>query len=420
VSVLAVKNVVVVPEGSARLEDLVAAGEQRFSTWAGQRVAFNGAGPRSELEAVVAAATVGFELAPMPDERFTDEWRQRLAPFVHRLAREQSSRVLEEAGLAAKVPVGAGLALFTSGSTGAPKLVRHTFETLNTFDHVRVASHRWLVTYLTGTYAWSQVVALGLFVPDQTLVFPESLRVHDVLRAMSDHGVTAVPSTPTFWRYLLSTVPRDQLARLRVRQVTLGGERADQAILDKLRETFPRATITHVFATTETGPAITVSDGRAGFPAAYLDRPLLGGRVRLQIREGTLWVLSPYSHLGGERWIDTGDIADVEGDRVHIRGRGGYETINVAGHKVAKAELEDYVQGLRGIVWARAYSVRSTLAGSLVGMDAVVDPDVWATPESAEVAIVQACQAAFSEYHVPRRIRILDELPLFATLKTEA
>ncbi|MEI9903088.1 MAG: hypothetical protein WDN06_03190 [Asticcacaulis sp.] len=44
-----------------------------------------------------------------------------------------------------------------------------------------------------------------------------------------------------------------------------GGEAADQALLTALRERFPEAHLRHIYATTEAGTVLTVSDGLAAF-----------------------------------------------------------------------------------------------------------------------------------------------------------
>ncbi len=409
-------NRIIGPDRESTVGELIESGGARFARWRGKTVAFNTPDPVSWVEALLAAAIVGFELAVAPAERFTDDWRARLRSLVHELAREEGGELQEEIG-DARGSVDAGILLFTTGSSGPPKPVRHSFETADTFSGVDVEPHRWLVTYLPGTYAWVQIVMLGLVVPDQTLIFPAPATV-DWLAIMKKQSVTAVPSTPTFWRYLLAVSPRSDLQALPMHRITLGGERADQAILDDLRETFPAAVITHVFATTETGPAIAVSDGLSGFPASYLDRPLLGGRVRLRIGDGTLWVRSPYTHAGASTWLDTGDIAEVDGDRVHIRGRVGLDSINVGGYNVGRGELEDFVRSIDGVLWARVFPVRAPLVGTLVGLDLVIDRGTWPDEEAAELAIVNACRKRLSEYHAPRVVRILDEVPLGKTLKT--
>ncbi len=62
------------------------------------------------------------------------------------------------------------------------------------------------------------------------------------------------------------------IRKISPRYVRLSGEIADQAVLDSLRRAFPQASIGHAYASTEAGVAFEVSDGLAGFPAAYLER----------------------------------------------------------------------------------------------------------------------------------------------------
>jgi acyl-CoA synthetase (AMP-forming)/AMP-acid ligase II len=404
--------------GESTLANLADSGRIRFARWVGKQVAFHSDDPLALIAAIMTAASTPFDLAPLPLSRRTIEWRRRLAPLVTVLAEEREGRLTESPGDAVGSVARGGLMLFTSGSTGEPKLVRHSFESLNTYARTSVASHRWLVTYLTGTYAWVQVLMLGLVVPDQTLVFPASLQADDLLDALVRHGVTAVPSTPTFWRYLLATVPQKELTRLPIRQITLGGERADQAILDQLRSVFPAAAITHIFATTETGPALAVSDGLAGFPMAFLSRPVMGGEVELKIQNKTLWVRSPFRHLGAPEWVDTGDIAEQREGRVYIVGRRGHETISVGGQKVWKQAVEDVVRQVKGVMWARVYGVPAKLVGHLVGADVVVDPAIWADATSAEAAIVNACRTTLPEEAVPRFVRFYERIPINDILKT--
>lgn len=411
-------NLVCGPDGQRTLEELARDGRARYAHWAGKRVAYHGGAAFEDIAAVLMAACLPFDLAPMTDERFTSAWRQRLRPLVHILAEEREGNLIESKGdLSAEAAAG-GLLLFTSGTTGAPSLVRHSFRSLNTYARMSVRPNRWLVTYVTGTYAWVQVVLLGLFVADQALVCPASRQSDDLLDAMARHRVTAVSSTPTFWRYLLATTPDPEFARLPITQITLGGERADQAILDRLRSLFPSATLTHIFATTETGPVFAVSDGREGFPASYLARPLMGGRVELKILNDTLWVRSSFRHLEAPEWIDTGDLVEQHGDRVHVVGRKGYETINVGGAKVPRQVVEDLVRGVQGVVWARVYGVAAKFVGNLVSVDVVVDPRHWPVPSDAEAAILDACRSRLSEEAVPRFVHFLDQVPMTDVLKT--
>src|SRR4029434_9911963 len=98
-------------------------------------------------------------------------------------------------------------------------------------------------------------------------------------------GCTALSATPSFWRKLAFG---GLLDRLSLRTVTLGGEAADQLILDLLASRFPKAAIRHIYASTEAGVGFSVSDRIAGFPATFLHQPPPGVELRVRQADGML------------------------------------------------------------------------------------------------------------------------------------
>src|SRR5690606_28394717 len=86
---------------------------------------------------------------------------------------------------------------------------------------------------------------------------------------MLQHSVNAVSATPSLWRQLMMTA---QLSTLPLQQITLGGEIADQPLLDTLAALFPTARLLHIYASTEAGVGFAVADKRAGFPASWLNQ----------------------------------------------------------------------------------------------------------------------------------------------------
>jgi acyl-CoA synthetase (AMP-forming)/AMP-acid ligase II len=408
---LALGNEHVGPRRRADVEALLEGGRRRFGSYSGRSVALLADDPLTPLEALLAAAESKFSLTVLADPGVR-------APAAVRLE-ERHGKLVETPGPEEDATLDAGLVILTSGSTGEPKRVRHAFEALDTFAGVDPRAERWLVSYRPGTYAWAQAVVLGLSLPGHELVFPASLAPGDVLDALLTHGVTAASGTPTFWRYLLAAAPLAELRRAPLRQITLGGERVDQPILDALRSAFPDARLTHIYATAETGPALVASDGRAGYPSESLDRPALGGRVHVRIEDGTLRVRSPWAARAAS-WVDTGDLAEVADGRIHVLGRRDRDVINVGGAKVRRGALEDFVRELEGVRWARAAAVPSRVAGELVGLDVVVDPGRWPNAAEAERFIVASCLERFPEHYLPRVVRFLDAVPLGPSLKTHA
>ncbi|SIN42116.1 AMP-binding protein [Micromonospora cremea] len=310
--------------------------------------------------------------------------------------------------------------LLTSGSTGRPKRVGHTLDTLTTV-RADQPDRTWLCPYAPGTYAWWQVVTLSLTQPGQHLVLVEPDELDEWPAVAARHGVDAASGTPTFWR---RTLYRDAaaLARVPLRQITLGGEPVDQAILDQLRALFPAARISWIYASSEVGASIVVHDGRAGFPVGWLDRAS-PGRPTLSVRGDELVVTSPYHGVGLAGPVRTGDRVQVVDDRVLITGRLDSDEINVGGSKVSAGVVRGVLTGHPAVAWARVTGRRAPVLGRMVVAEVVLAPaapsDRLAVHVPDEAALVRWCADRLPEHAVPRRIRVLTEIPVKETLKSD-
>jgi acyl-CoA synthetase (AMP-forming)/AMP-acid ligase II len=265
--------------------------------------------------------------------------------------------------------------------------------------------------YSPGTYAWWQLVTLSLSQPGQDLVCVEPDELDRWPERASREGVTAVSATPTFWRQALwSSGPA--LRELQLVQVTLGGEPVDQAVLNSLRETFPGARISWIYASSEAGASIAVHDGLAGFPQAWLSeaRP---GRPVLRVEGDELVIESPHHGAGLAGVIRTGDRVTIADGRVHIVGRLAGDEINVGGSKVSAATVRDVLQTHPAVAWASVRGRRAPIVGTIVAADVVLSRQV------DEAELVAHCQRSLPDYAVPRRFRFLDEIPVKETLKSD-
>jgi len=295
--------------------------------------------------------------------------------------------------------------LLTSGSTGRPKRVAHTVESLTTVGGPQPA-RRWLCPYSVGSYAWWQLVTLSLASPGQDLVLvePDALDGWPLLAAKE--GVTAASGTPTFWRRALWQ-DTGSLQAVPLAQITLGGEPVDQAVLDQLGGLFPEARISWIYASSEAGASIAVHDGRAGFPASWLDR------AHIDVVDGELVLTSPHAASEMPRRIHTGDKAEVVEDRVHITGRLSSDEINVGGAKASAAAVREVLQSHANVQWAQVKGRKAPLVGALVAADVVL------RSATSEAALTQWCAARLPDHAVPRRFRFLDEVPLKESLKSD-
>ena len=242
-----------------------------------------------------------------------------------------------------------------------------------------MAPRRWLCPYSPGTYAWWQVVTLGLGSAGQDLVVVDPADLESWVDAGIEHGVTAASGTPTFWRQTIMS-NGDRLAEVPLEQVSLGGEPVDQAVLDQLIAMFPKARVSWIYASSELGASIVVHDGRAGFPVEWLERDV-PDRPRIRVEDGELVIASPHHGEGLDGAVRTGDAVVIEDGRVLITGRTSADEINVGGAKVSAGVVRSVLQSHPDVVWAHVRGRKAPLVGTMVVAEVVLrsgetsDPD---------------------------------------------
>jgi len=413
---IATKNSVILAGEIRTVGDLLKEGHERFDVPLGiaAGVAFGAESQMSAIRAAAWLAASGRAGLITTLERLTSPTKESLLAEGMLLASADSADVWGKPGLALPYP---GIRILTSGTTGVPKLVRHSWQSLYTGVAVRNPKPlRWLVTFQVGTYAWYQIVAPFLFRPGTELVASAEFSVPEMVHAAECGQVTAISSTPTFWRLAFLQCAESVLLRIPLQQISLGGEPVDQAILDSLDRLYPSASITHIFASTESGPAIVVSDRKAGFPAAWIDLESEARGIRLN--SGSLEVRTRWAASEAAEWVSTGDRVEMRGDRAFIVGRDGRTEINVGGLKVSTFDVEKVLLRCPGVLWCRVSAVKAPLVGQLVGADIVGGPD--SGPATALVQAVSLfCGESLPDHMVPRFIRVLDKVPVGQNLKSE-
>ena len=262
---------------------------------------------------------------------------------------------LSRAARLSRLPIhnGAGAAqtewvLFTSGTTGLPKLVVHTLSSLAAPIKSPSPSEIpvvWSTFYDIRRYGGLQIFLRAVLGGGSLVLSSAKESTGDFLIRAGARGVTHISGTPSHWRRaLMSPLAR----RISPRYVRLSGEIADQAILDHLRSTYPQAGVGHAFASTEAGVAFEVDDGFSGFPASLIGKQ--HADVEMKVVDGSLRIRSgriASRYLGtaekkladDEGFVDTGDMVELHGDRYYFVGRAD-GVINVGGRKVHPEEVE--------------------------------------------------------------------------------
>lgn len=316
--------------------------------------------------------------------------------------------------------------LLTSGTTGAPKLVRHDTTTLTAPIGTVEEPPVWGTFYDIRRYGGLQIFFRALVNGGSLILSSAAEPVADHLRRLAAGGVTHLSGTPSHWRRVLMS-PAGKT--IEPRCVRLSGEIADQAILDRLRAFYPQAAIGHAYASTEAGVGFEVNDGLAGFPARFVG--IGQGTVDIRLDDGSLKLRSPrtaFCHLGNDAiplrdrdgFVDTGDMVERRGERYYFVGRRG-GIINVGGNKVHPEEVEAAINRHPDVSASLVRARRNAITGALVVADVVLGDGAAATAAEGKARIEREidaiCRRDLAPYKVPVAFRFVPALDLTAAGK---
>ena len=319
--------------------------------------------------------------------------------------------------------------LLTSGTTGLPKLVVHSFDSLAGALPRHPTSVRpmvWSTFYDIRRYGGLQIYLRAVLSGSPLVLSSAGEPTREFLTRAAAAGVTHISGTPSHWRRALMSGDTDLIAPEYVR---LSGEVADQTVLDSLRAAYPNARIAHAFASTEAGVAFDVNDGLAGFPAALVGSA--GGAIEMKVQDGTLWIRSgrtavrylggaPSSLAASDGYVDTGDLVELTDGRYYFRGR-KCGIINVGGLKVYPEEVESVLNADPRVRMSLVKARRNPLTGSLVIAEVVlsdvetsIDAQIL---EQVKSDLLSACRHTLAAHKVPAQLRFVPSLELSAAGK---
>jgi acyl-coenzyme A synthetase/AMP-(fatty) acid ligase len=302
----------------------------------------------------------------------------------------------------------------TSGTSGPPKLVAHTLRTL-TGAIADAPLQRWATFYDIRRYGGLQIFLRVLLGRGSLTLGGEGENIRSLLARFGAARITHISGTPSHWRNVLMS---GEGRLIDPDYVRLSGEIADDAVLRGLSAIYPRARIEHAFASTEAGVVFAVGDGKAGFPASWLED---GGEVQMKVMNGALCVRSdrralrflganPLPVADKDGFVDTGDMVERRGDRVYFIGRRS-GVINVGGAKVHPEEVEAVLNAHPAVRASRAFARKSPIMGAIVFADVVLRDGRMANGVT-ERQILSECRTRLAPHMAPAGLRFVADLPM--------
>ena len=370
---------------------------------------------------------------------------------------DRLDRPPDRAAITARADAGLLYAMYTSGSTGAPKAasacvrgIRNRFSWMSDFIQAPLRAPTTIQTtsslYDSAIWQLFWPLTMGgccVIADIETVIDADALT-----RLIADHGVDVLDMVPSVATALLPGMEAagDIARRLRMlRWVILGGETLPSGVAMRLRRLMPDARITNLYGPTEASIGCIYYEigDRAG------DRPPIGrpipncsalvldscGRPAPKGAPGALWLagdcvgagyLRPGGMIGFEpcpvpEYRDqpayrTGDIVRwTEGDQLEYRGRSDGQ-VKIRGFRIELDGLEEVAAALSGV--ARAAAVATPPAGDQPATLALfVQPEPGASirPGTVRALLRERLPAS----HLPDQVRLADRIPLMASGKTD-
>jgi acyl-CoA synthetase (AMP-forming)/AMP-acid ligase II len=336
------------------------------------------------------------------------------------------------------------LVLYTSGTTGNPKGVLHSHNTImseidavigfwgiHDHDVVLMPSP---VTHITGyLYALEIAFAAGVKV-----VFMERWSASEAVDLIAQHSVSfSVGATP-FLKELIAEVQARQLTLPSLRLFMSGGAPVPPELIYRANQVLPDCLSFRVYGSTE-APTITLGIGSRGDAelGATTDGKIVNHQVRLtdpqtgetvRSGEGEICSRGPELMLGYTTWDQTREAFDADG-YFHTGDLGHYvnsEYLCVTGRKkdliirggenISPKEIEDVLHRHPAIKEVAVVAMPHERLGE--GVCAFVIPQAG---HSADVAVLAAflAQAGLAKQKFPERVELVDDLPRTASGKVQ-
>ncbi|WP_040249436.1 AMP-binding protein [Psychroserpens mesophilus] len=346
--------------------------------------------------------------------------------------------------------------LYTSGTTGTPKgIIRDTggYATALKFSMkyiygVDEGDTFWAASDVGWVVGHSYIVYGPLLHRNTTILFEgKPIKTPDAStfwRVISEHNVKVMFTAPTAIRAIKKEDPNGDLLKQFdmscLKYQFLAGERCDVATLTWTRQHLNVPVIDHWWQTESGWPMLanmvgielqSVKPGSAGFPVCGYDIRILNedGEIAANGAEGYVAVKLPLppgtlSNLwGNPERFKSGYLNRFDG--YYFSGDGGYQDedgyvfitgrvddiINVAGHRLSTAEMEEVVASHNSVAECAVFGIHCDLKGQKPLGLIVLKSGVTSTEKDIQQSIVQSVRHEIGAVASFRDVLVVNRLP---------
>ena len=345
-------------------------------------------------------------------------------------ASHQASASFDAPRLAVTEPL---LEYFTSGTTAAPKLVRHSRQSypvghLSTLYWLGLQPHD--VHWTISSPGWAKHAWSCFFAPlnAQACIFIYNYTRFDaktVLDVLVHNQVNTLCAPPTVWRFLIQADISQWPVHLR--ELISAGEPLNPEVIEQVRKGWG-ITIRDGYGQTETTALVGNSPGQAlkpgsmgrplpGYPVVLVDpdgQPADEGEICIDLSQRPLSLMDGYADddektatVMRDGYYHTGDVGsrDAEGYITYV-GRAD-DVFKASGYRISPFELESALIEHPAVAEAAVVPSPDSLRGYVPKAFVILAPGYEANADTAR-AILADLKARVSPYKMVRRLAFAD------------
>lgn len=301
-----------------------------------------------------------------------------------------------------------GLILFSSGSTGASKAALHDIVPM--LEKFKVPRHTLrTITFLLFDHIGGFNTLMYNLSNAGCVITVQDRRPETICRAIEQHKVQLLPTSPTFINLLLVSEAYARFDLSSLETVTYGTEVMPESTLKRFHALFPSIKLLQTYGLSEVGilrskskssDSLWVKVGGEGFETRIVD-----GMLEIKAKSAMRGYLNAPSPFTADGWFKTGDAVEVEGEYIKILGRKS-ELINVGGEKVYPAEVESVLQLMDGVEDVAVRGEPHPITGHVVFARVKLSEEEALSDFRRRMH--EFCKDKLARFKIPQKVEIVD------------
>lgn len=292
--------------------------------------------------------------------------------------------------------------LYTAGTTGTPKMITHTINTL--IRNIKVNELRrkdiWALTYPLYHMAGIQVFFQAVFNKNK-LINIYNVELKHAMKMLEAHNTTNISGTPTFYRGILPYFRESKLLNLKI--ITLGGEKVSADLMTTLTNLFPQSTINNIYASTEAASLFLAKGEFFSIPKELMTYVKINDLGELLLHKSLLGNIIDNDN----EWYYTGDIVEETKNRGFKIVSRKSETINVGGYKINPYNVEEILKKCPLIDDILVFSMKNSVTGEILAADIVANKEIV----DFKKQVKSYAETVLPKWEIPRIINIVKDIP---------